>query len=235
MSKKNILLFGYGNHGKYIAQGLISDGFSVQVIEGNEDFYKHALEDGFKDALHIDVTKDELLHALKPDSYDQLVCVMDDEHLNVFLTLSLRSLYADTYILAISDSIHATKKLQMAGANKVIDMYEVSANKIHNILNRPVATQLLEEFVTHENGIGFREYIIPDGSFLHQRMTDDIDLSNYGILLVGLIDEELGNNFTFITAGINHKLDSGDTIVCIGKKEKLDAFEMIIKEAKEKR
>jgi len=228
MSNKSILLFGYGNHGKFIAKGLVDDGFEVSIIESNETFYTQAIEDGFEQTLKVDVTKDEDLEALHPELYTQLVCVMDNEHLNVFLTLSLRSLFKESYILAISDSMHTTKKLQMAGANKVIDMYEVSANKIHNILNRPVATQLLEEFVTHKNGIGFREYIIPNESFLHGLMTDDIDLSKYGVLLVGMIDEELGNHFSFITAGINHKLDSGDTIVCIGEAKKLDSFESLI-------
>jgi len=226
---KNILLFGYGMHGKFIAKGLENDGFSVTVVENNEQFYIQALEDGFKNVLKVDVTKDEDLEALKPESYDQLVCVMDDEHLNVFLTLSLRSLFKESYILSISDSIHTTKKLQMAGANKVIDMYEVSAHKIHNILNRPVATQLLEEFVVHKNGIGFREYIIPEGSFLDGLRTDDTDLSEYGVLLVGMIDEELGHHFIFITAGVNHKFDSGDTIVCVGKYEELEIFEERIK------
>ena len=229
MSYENILLFGYGNHGKYIAKGLLEDGFDVQIVESDDTFYNQALEDGYENTLKIDVTKDESLIALRPESYTQLVCVMDDEHLNVFLTLSLRSLFKKSYILSISDSIHTTKKLQMAGANKVIDLYEVSANKIHNILNRPVATQLLEEFVVHKNGIGFRELVIPEDSFLHGLMTDDIDLSEYGVLLVGLIDEERGHHFEFITAGINHKLDSGDTLVCIGEEKKLNDFEELIR------
>ncbi len=229
MKYQKILLFGYGNHGKYIAKGLVEDGFEVQVVESDETFYNNAIDEGFTSACKIDVTKDELLTALHPEAYTQLVCVMDDEHLNVFLTLSLRSLFKESYILAISDSIHTTKKLEMAGANKVIDLYEVSANKIHNILNRPVATQLLEEFVVRKNDIGFRELIIPPKSFLIGLMTDDIDLSEYGVLLVGLINEEFGHHFEFITAGINHKLDSGDTLVCIGKETMLKEFKDLIK------
>lgn len=228
MHHQKILLFGYGNHGKFIAQGLREDGVHIQIVEDDSGRYEEAMTDGFDDVSHIDVTKDDDLKALNPQEYTQLVCVMDDEHLNVFLTLSLRSLFKECYILSISDSIHTTKKLQMAGANKVIDMYEVSANKIHNILTRPIATTLLEEFVTHKNGIGFRELLIPKDSFLHGLMTDDIDLSKFGVLLVGMIDEELGHHFVFITAGVNHKLDTGDTIVCIGDEEKLEAFETLI-------
>ena len=224
MILKNILLFGYGRHGKPLARGLIEDGFSVVIVESDKEFYKQAQKDGFKDAVYADVTQDEVLKALNPQEYVKLVCVMDDLHLNVFLTLSLHSLFKESYILAISDSMHATKKLKMAGATKVIDLYEVSANKIYNILKRPVATKLLEGFTIGRDGVSFNEMIIPKDSFLIGSMTDEIDFSPYGVLLVGMIDEDLGHAFIFITAGINHELSEGDTIVCIGPKDKLDAF-----------
>lgn len=229
MAIDKILVFGYGSHGKFIARGLEQDGFFVKIVESDERLFKAALSDGFEKAVLVDVTNDKALQSLKPEKYAKLVCVMDDEHLNVFLTLSLRSLFEESYVLSISDSIHTTKKLQMAGANKVIDLYEVSANKIHNILNRPIATKLFEEFVMYKDGIGFKEMIIPHDSFLMGQMTYDIDFSPYGVLLVGMIDKELGNNFIFITAGVNHKIDAEDTIVCIGDMKKLNAFEMLIR------
>jgi voltage-gated potassium channel len=64
---------------------------------------------------------------------------------------------------------------------------------------------------------------------LEGKNTDDLDFAPYGVLLIGMIDETLGNHFVFVTAGITHELNEGDTIVCIGTKEKLDAFEEEIK------
>lgn len=229
MLKRSILLFGYGSHGKFIAKGLEEEGFLMKIIESNHDYYLQAKNDGFIEVEHLDVTNDRLLEVLNPQNYEKLVCVMEDEHLNVFLTLSLRSLFKESYILSISDSIHTTKKLKMAGADKVIDLYEVSANKIHNILKRPVATKLLEGFASGRDGIGFKEMIIPKNSFLEGQATDDIDFSPYGVLLIGMIDEALGHSFVFITAGINHELNEGDTIVCIGPEEKLNTFNEEIK------
>jgi voltage-gated potassium channel len=229
MGEKSILLFGYGNHGKFIAKGLLEDGFLLKIIETNHDYYLQAKDDGFMQVEHMDVTNDSLLKVLNPQNYEKLVCVMEDEHLNVFLTLSLRSLFKECYILSISDSIHTTKKLKMAGANKVIDLYEVSANKIHNILKRPVATKLLEGFVSGRKGVSFKEMIIPKNSFLEGKTTDHLDFSPYGVLLIGMIDEDLGHSFVFITAGITHELNYGDTIVCIGPEDKLDAFNEKIK------
>jgi voltage-gated potassium channel len=232
MLERSILLFGYGSHGRFIAKGLHDDGFRLKIIESNHDYYLQAREDGYIDVEQVDVTSDSILEALNPQNFEQLVCVMEDEHLNVFLTLSLRSLFKESYILSISDSIHTTKKLKMAGADKVIDLYEVSANKIYNILNRPVSTKILEGIVVDRDGITFREMLIPENSFLQDAMTDDVDFAPYGVLLIGMIDEELGHTFVFITTGINHKLDAGDTLVCIGPKEKLDAFEEEIKKEK---
>jgi len=231
MVKHKICIFGYGNHGKFISRGLDIENFDITIVESNTKNYKNAKNDGFENVYLIDVTNDEDIKKLTLTNDTQLVCVMDDEHLNVFLTLSLRSLYQDIYILSISDSINVTKKLKMAGANKVIDLYEVSANKIYNLLDRPVATSLLEEFVLNKNGITFREMVIPQGSFLHGKMVDEIDFASYEVLLVGMIDEEMGHSFVFITAGIEHKLDSGDTMVCIGYADKLKEFEKLISKA----
>ena len=229
MSSNKIVIFGYGNHGKFIAQGLAADGLSVTIVESEKKRVDDAKNDGFKHVFLIDVTKDSALKKMHLDTFEQLVCVMDDVHLNVFLTLSLRSLYHETYILSISDSLNATKKLQMAGANKVIDLYEVSANKIYNILDKPIATKVLEDFVNSKSGITFSEMVIPKNSFLDGTKVEDIDFSSHGVLLVGMIDEELSHSFLFVTTGISHKLDSGDTIVCLGEKEELDTFKKLIR------
>jgi len=233
MTSQSILLFGYGSHGRFIARGLHEDGFKIKIVESKQAYYDQAREDGYIDVEYVDVTSDNILQLLNPQNFSQLVCVMEDEHLNVFLTLSLRSLFKESYILAISDSIHTTKKLKMAGADKVVDLYEVSANKIYNILRRPVATKILEGIVMERGGVVFREILVHENSFLQDVMTDDLDLAPYGILLIGMIDEEMGHTFVFITTGINHRIDAGDTLVCMGPQNKLNMFEKMLQKEKD--
>ena len=224
MSQRRVILFGYGKFGVNIADTMHAHGAQIVLVEENEERYRRAMEQGFEECLLIDVTRDEELESLPIREEDQLACVMDDDHLNVFLVLSLRALYPRNRILAISDSIHATRKLKMAGADKVIDLYAVSANRIHNILNKPIATRFLEGFMDHTHEYSFREIVIPEGSFLHGKMLQEVDFHQYGIIFIGMIDVELGNSFIFVTTGLEHKLDSGDIIVCIGHDEDLDRF-----------
>ena len=230
---KKVFLFGYGRHAQSIARNLLHDGFRMTIIESDEANYNQAKEDGFTDVMHFDVTKDENLEALIAAPEDRMICMMDDEHLNVFLTLSLRPLFPECHILAISGSIYASQKLLMAGANKVIDLYEVSANRIHNLLKRPVSTRFLDKILSDNNGINFREITIPENSFLDGMMVEEVNFHACGVLLIGLVDLERGEHFDFITSGDEHKLDSGDHIVCLGVDEDLDYFEEMIKKNEE--
>jgi len=245
-----IFIFGYGKHGKSIARGLLQEGHRVTIIESNEKQYEDAKEDGFIDCLLMDVTQDSKLEALMVEKGDQLICVMDDEHLNVFLTLSLRPLFPESTLLAISDSIHASQKLQMAGADCVIDLYDSAANRIHNLLKRPTVTRFLlydsaanrihnllkrptvtrflDSVFEGKGGIVFREIVIPRGSFMDGMLVDDIDFSLHKVLLIGMVDFELGEHFVFITSGEEHRIDHGDHIVCLGLDEDLDKFETLI-------
>ena len=229
MATRKVHIFGYGKHGKRIASGLRGSGYALHILEQDADLVKKAYADDYVDVDQIDMTDDDRIEALDIGESDLVVCVMDDEHFNVFVTLTLRQFHPEVEIFSISDSIHTAEKLTMAGATKVIDLYDVSATRIHNFLNKPVTTHLMSSILADKRGISFHEYTIPEGSFLHGRNTGEIDFAKFNILLLGIIDRELGNDLIFITEGINHKLDSGDVLVFMGKDDDLTRFEETIK------
>lgn len=223
--KKKAFLFGYGIQGISLAKGLKKEDFELNIIEAKDEPFERAKKDGFAGVRLLDVTDDSKLERLDIDDDSYIICVMDDKHLNVFLTLSLRSLFPKTTIVAISDSVHTTEKLKMAGANRIIDLYQVSANHVHNILRKPIATKLLSSFVSDSYGISFKEMLILGNSYLHGMMTDDVGFSDAGVLLLGIIEEESSQEFVYISSGVEYKLHSGDTIICVGYNEDLDRFE----------
>lgn len=54
---------------------------------------------------------------------------MDDEALNVYYSITLRSGGFKEVIVALSDSREDSRKLLLAGVSKVFDMYEESADR----------------------------------------------------------------------------------------------------------
>jgi len=226
MEHKEAFIFGYSKRSRFLTKELQNKRFHLSIIVSDSDSFDRAKEDGYLDVIKLDMTDDnELLEKINAKENDFLVCVMEDSHFNVFLTLSLRELFPKNKIIAISDSIHVTQKLKMAGATRVIDLYQVSANRIYNILNKPIATKLIDKVLSSEDSLSIREITIPNNSFLNNVMVDDFDFSKYSIILVGMIDKRLSNQFLFITSGLEHKLDIGDDLVCMGYNEDLDRFE----------
>jgi len=226
MVHKEAFIFGYSKRSIFLIKELQKKKFYLSIIVSDSDSFDRAKEDGYLDVIKLDMTDDnELLEKIDAKEDDYLVCIMEDSHFNVFLTLSLRELFPKNKIIAISDSFHVTQKLKMAGATRVIDLYQVSANRIYNILNKPIATKLIDKVLSSEDSLSVREITIPDNSFLDNIMVDDFNFSKYSIILIGMIDKRLSNQFLFITSGLEHKLDIGDVLVCMGYNEDLDRFE----------
>jgi len=229
MFKQKAFMFGYSQERLFLAHELGYKLMSFIIVVNDKEAYKKALKDGYTNVKLLDVTDDIALEKLEVQENDYLICVMDDHYLNVFLTLSLHELFPKAIVVALSDSPHTTQKLKMAGASKIIDLYQVSANRIHNILHKPVATKLVERLLSSDEDFSFKEMAIPSGSSLDGVMVDDFDFSRHGVILVGMIDKRLSNQFIFITSGLENRFDVGDTIVCIGYNKDLEKFEDYIK------
>jgi len=229
MFRQKAFMFGYSQSRLFLAKELGYKLMGFSIIVNDEKSYQKAISDGYSSVKLLDVTDDRALEELPVKNNDYLICVMDDHYLNVFLTLSLHALFPKAIVVALSDSPHTTQKLKMAGASKIIDLYQVSANRIHNILHKPVATKLVERLLSSDEDFSFKEMEIPKGSSLDGVMVDDFDFTKYGIILVGMIDKRLSNQFIFITSGLENRFDVGDTIVCIGYNADLEKFEDYIK------
>ena len=227
-SKKRAFMFGYSKSSSFVAQKLSNEVLHLTIVLSTQEACDKAHADGYIDVRKIDITDDEALEGLEVGEEDHLICVLEDNHLNVFLTLSLHALFPKTVIIALSDSFHTTQKLKMAGAKRIIDLYQVSANRLHNILHKPVTTKLVDRLLSPDEDFSFREMVIPENSVINGVMVDDFDFEPHKVILIGMIDKRLSNKFLFVTSGVENRFDSADTIVCIGFNEDLERFESFI-------
>lgn len=225
-------MFGYGKYSSFVAEELTGKVLHLTLIVSTQEAYDKAYADGYVNLKKIDMTDDNELKKLEIEEEDYLICVLEDKHLNVFLTLSLHALFPKTMIIALSDSFHTTQKLKMAGAKRVVDIYQVSANRLHNILHKPVTTKLVDKLLSPREDFSFREIHILENSRLDKVMVNDFDFAPHNVIMVGMIDNRLSKKFLFVTAGLENRFDSGDTIVCIGYNANLEKFEAYVNEEK---
>ena len=222
---RKIILFGYGNFGRQLYKHLSLLGYIVTVLSTKDEYIKRAKEDGVE-ITKLDITKNSDILALKiKEDKDLIYCAMNQTANNLFLVLTLRTLLPNSNIIAISNSSENTRKLEYAGANSVIDLYEATSRRVVNILTKPAVTRALDEIIYKQNDVKMAEIELPQKSFLDGVFVQDIEFKKMGVILVAIIDKELGNELIFTDHRINHKLDAGDTLIVVAKKDDLKEFQ----------
>jgi len=225
---ENIVLFGYGSFGRQLYKNLSKLSYNVKVVTSLEE-HENSVRDDNVDIVKINIKRDDdiLSLGINPDT-DMLYCSMNKTANNLFLVLTLRTLFPHANIIAISNSFENTRKLKYAGANSVIDLYEATSRRIVNILTKPAVTRALDEIVYNQNDLKMAEIVLPKNTPLDGRFVKEIEFKKMGVILIAIIDKELGHELIFTDHRINHKLDYGDTLVVVAKDDDLADFKRYI-------
>jgi len=222
--KPAVLIFGGGQQGMAIARWFGSERRNVLIVTDNADELADLETLGYQAELIEDTDDDALVRIGVGQWVETIFCMFPDDSLNVFVTLSARSLSSTVRILCIADTTGSGQKLLAAGATKVIDPYEITGSRITELIRRPLMVQTLEHTLLGKANLDLAEMRITKNSAIHGKRLSEIDLQSYNLILLGLVDKELGNQLVFNTTGQDHSLDSGDYLVVIGPFEEIDAF-----------
>lgn len=181
-------------------------------------------------ARQIDYTDDDALRDVGIGSHiEGVFCLFAEDSENVFLAISARALDPQLRIVAVCQAPQAAPKLLAAGADKVVDPYEISGARVHELIQRPEVVELLEQTVFGQQDLNIAEITIPRHSWLHGVHLSGLRrVMQQNVLLLGVVDLERGKDLIFSTRGIDHKLDYDDVLVVIGARSEIDAFRTLI-------
>ncbi len=214
------VLFGFDEFGEIVASYIGKKELSIIVF--NEEEEKKAKEKLYDVTRLREIDDDEIKQL---EEFKLAIAVLRNEDENLFLCLSLRELFPDVKIIAKVSEKGNEYKYKLAGVNKTINPYDVTANRIMTILKRPLTLRIIEEIIFEDNKLSFAEVEIPKDSFLDGKYIKDIykEISyTYNILIIGIVDKEMGENVQFVTKGVNHKLDDGDILVVTGDIDEIE-------------
>jgi len=178
----------------------------------------------------IDYTDDEALRSVGIGCHiEGLFGLFTEDSENVFLAISARALDPHLRIVAVCQAPEAAPKLLAAGADKVVDPYEISGARVHELIERPEVVDLLEQTVFGQQDLNAAEITIPRHSWLHNVHLSVLrKVMTQNLLLLGVVDLERGKELILSTRGIDHKLDYDDVLVVIGAQNEIDAFRELI-------
>lgn len=223
--KKEVILFGYGKFGRQMYARLSASGHHVKLATMVGSEHEEAVADRIREIKHFNPKHNDSIRMLGINPAKHLLyCAMDHTANNLFLVLSLRELYHDAMILAVSNSDENTRKLKYAGANTVIDIYEASAQHLVTNLTKPAVAEAINAIIFEKNDLKIAEILLTSDTILARKQVSEFDFYSRGLILVAIIDREIGDALIYLSKGIDHNFDRGDTLVLAGKSNDIIAF-----------
>ncbi len=228
MSKKRAaLIFGHNDYALEVAKNIEYEYENISIFKSKSDEVLEFCEN--YDIREFDFSDkwDELEESFDMENSIAFSMLEDDAE-NIFLTISLRSVFKDLTIFALSKNKESAAKLAMAGATKVIPVVQTTANIITDMLRKPIITEILHNILYEKSALKVAEVIIKDSSHFEGKHPADIDWSSkYGVSVLFIVLEDMSREFIYSSQAKHHKITSGDVFIMVGYEADLKEFEKL--------
>ncbi|WP_054559373.1 potassium channel family protein [Croceitalea dokdonensis] len=216
----HVVVCGYGRNGQQAAQKLMAYNEPFVVVEKDENIIK-ANED---EVLFVqgDVNEDEVLFEAGIDRAKYLVTALPDDASNLFAVLSARQMNENLFIISRASKITSVKKLEFAGANKVVMPDKIGGDHMASLVVMPDLVTFMDKLsVEGEHTTNLEEVEIEDfQGQLNCNSIRDLDLRRKtGCTIIGYITP--GGNY-IINPEADLKLEPKGKIIVLGRAEQID-------------
>jgi voltage-gated potassium channel len=138
----HFIVCAYGRVGRAVARELEAARAPFLVVDPKEELIERMTEDGVA-YLTEDPSEEPVLRAAGVERARGLVCAVDSDATNVYITLIARSLKPDLFIVARASEPGSDERLRHAGADRVISPYVSSGRHMARVALRPAFADVL--------------------------------------------------------------------------------------------
>lgn len=183
----HIIVVGNGRVGQAIVHYVGRHGAEVVLVD------REPQPDSAWPVVIGDATEDQTLRNAGIDRATTLIAALDADADNVYVTLSARALNADLHIVARTDHQHNEPKFFQAGADRVVNPYEIGGSRMGALALHPSLAEFLDEVLHDEShGVTVAEIEVPAGSAAVGRPLGDLIGTSGQPLVIALRDAQHG-------------------------------------------
>lgn len=218
-----IVICGYGRVGEVVAKMLHEDGYNLVIIDNDLAKIKLAQQRGLI-GIVADASKSKILGALGVGKRAaQIICATNSDELNVFITLTARSLSKQIIIIARVIKNNHKKKYFLAGANYAFSADETIGLMGAQYVDQPISYAALDEMLTENTGVIFDIITIHEHSCFVNQTIETLALPEKRLLLFGILRKEEGVPFQFNPAR-DFELKDHDMLIIMGRKHHINVL-----------
>ncbi|GAN80672.1 potassium channel family protein [Acidocella aminolytica] len=215
----HVIVCGYGRIGHMLTDELTAGGASFLILDRDEAKLHDAAARGLI-TLAGDATDEAVLEEAGVKRARALACVVPNDAVNVFITLSARNLNKDIEIIARGEAASTKSKLLRAGASAVVEPTHIGAERIAQLILFPRTAKLTDSSRMRLLGSGLRTLgleleIVPvpaESSYAGQTV-EQIEQSANGTLFVVAVNRQNGETITRPEPEL--VIEAGDGVIVI--------------------
>jgi voltage-gated potassium channel len=221
--RDHFIICGYGRVGRRAAAEFSASGQPFVVLDFSADALAAARE---RQVLYIEGTgaEDEDLDKAGLERARGILASSDSDADNLYITLSARARRQDLMIVARASDAEAERKLQLAGADRVVQPYSSAGVEMAKLALKPQVSAFLELVSTHAGpDLRFEEIEVSPVCPQAGRTIRDLRIRHETGALVVALRKADGSFDT--TPNPDVRLDVGDVLIAIGTESELLALE----------
>jgi voltage-gated potassium channel len=218
--RDHFIICGYGRIGTQIVIEFEEHKVPYTVIDQTEEAVVRLRNE---DRLHVegDASSEDVLRLAGIARARGLICAVDADERAVYITLAARALNPKLYVIARAGRPESIRRLELAGADRVISPYRMAGHLMAELAVRPALVDVLDTLHHGGSDIGVEEMIVGTGMAAVGKTIQDaglLDSARAKLLAVRRRDGTLHLNPT-----ADLQLEEGDLVIALGSEEQLIA------------
>jgi voltage-gated potassium channel len=211
------VICAYGRVGRAVIEELQRRDYTSVVIESKPELEPLLEEHGVR-YIPGDPADETVLRQAGIERARGLICAVDSDAANVFITLTARALNPDLRIVARASERASIDKLVRAGADEVVSPYGLTGRRMAVLAVRPSVLELLD-LLNLGSDIRLEEVAVRAGTHLNSLTIAEARARYAGVAILAL--KKPGSE---VSANPDHqvRLTPGDLIVALGPAEILN-------------
>jgi len=218
----HIVVCGYGRMGRAVVEVLRERKIDFAVIEREVERGRE-LEEAHLPVVRGDATHEDVLRDAGVEHAKTFIACLADDANNVYSILIARQINPDITIIARAVEDGAEKRLELAGADRVLNPYRAGGTRLALTALKPTVTDFVEASLMGSSmELELAEVTVhPSSDLVGKTLAGAGVRQRFGIIVVALKHGEK----SIFNPGPDERIEAGDVLVALGPVNALDGIE----------
>ncbi|MHB1522986.1 MAG: potassium channel family protein [Candidatus Dormibacteria bacterium] len=221
----HFILCGYGRIGTQVVAELERAGVPYLAIDNNPEAVGRLSREG-RLFLEGDAASEEVLRRAGVERARGLVCAVDADERAVYITLAARSLNPRLFIIARAGQPESLRRLQLAGADRVLSPYQMAGHRMAEMALRPGVVEVIDTLRSGSATLGVEEIVVPQDWRRAGSTVREAGLADRGTARILALRRPSGE--LFVGPADDQVVLGGDLLVVLGSAVEVDRTALVL-------